>query len=114
MKPISAEQYRTFCAYGELYVQYFIIDRHLLHDYMGINRPDFEHRLQLADCPPFDPVHDLRADDEDGRLYRAAFGAAWEKLLVALYEPGAFYDDELDEDELDEYEDEPDVEDWYR
>lgn len=107
---------QVFTAYGEQYVQYFIIDQRQLHSFMGINRPDFFAWLQRATRPPFDPVHDLREGYDDERFYRYAREAAWEKLLVALYQPGAFYDDDLEEEEEEDWEvvDWLDVEDWYR
>ena len=105
---------QVFTAYGEQYVQYFIIDQRQLHSFMGINRPDFFAWLQRATRPPFDPVHDLREGYDDERFYRYAREAAWEKLLVALYQPGAFYDDDPEEVEGWEEWDWLDVEDWYR
>lgn len=80
------QEFERFAAYGEDYIQFFIVDYERLWEWAGINWPDFQHAMANANQPPFDPCGDLGEEDEDGKLYDCALEAAYDYLSRKLYE----------------------------
>lgn len=73
-----------FVEYGRNYVQFFIVDNEKEEEWKDLDYQEFCQALANANCPPFDPVADLRAHDEDGILYDVATWAAWGELVAAV------------------------------